>query len=239
MGEIKDIIAEARDLLNSRDFGVLSTISVKLKGIPFGSVVPYCLGKDGQPVVLISRIAEHTYNINSDSRSSITILNYDQDDVQSKARITISGKMELINNEETEVKSKYYRYFPNSVEYNTVHDFSFYRLKPVVIRYIGGFGKIHWIEANDFLLNNPFFGEDENRIIEHINQDHLKDLILYCKHYKHINVKKQDDLSMVGIDSYGFDLLHNLKKIRFTFNHTISNLVEAREAMVQMSKSAS
>jgi len=239
MGGIKDIIAEARDLLNSRDFGVLSTISVKLKGIPFGSVVPYCLDKDGQPVVLISRIAEHTHNISSDSKSSITILNYDQEDVQSKARITLSGKMEIINNEEIEVKSKYYRYFPNSVEYNTVHNFSFYKLKLISIRYIGGFGKIYWIEGEDFLSNNPFFGEDENRIIEHINQDHLKDLILYCKHYKHINVKKQDDLSMVGIDSYGFDLLHNLKKIRFTFNHTISTLVEAREAMVQMSKSAS
>ena len=100
MGGIKDIIAEARDLLNSRDFGVLSTISVKLKGIPFGSVVPYCLDKDGQPVVLISRIAEHTHNISSDSRSSITILNYDQEDVQSKARITLSGKMKIINNEE-------------------------------------------------------------------------------------------------------------------------------------------
>ncbi len=239
MSEIKSTIFEARNLFNSQDFGVLSTISVKLNGIPFGSLVPYCIDKDGQPVVLISRIAEHTHNINSDSRSSITILNYDQDDVQSKARITISGKMEIINNEESEVKNKYYRYFPNSVDYNTVHDFSFYKLKLISIRYIGGFGKIYWLEGKDFLLTNPFAGEDEIQIIEHMNQDHLKDLILYCKHYKHINIKKQDDLSMVGIDSHGFDLLFNLKKLRFTFKHTINTLADAREAMVQMSKSAS
>ncbi len=235
MDRINETITEARDLLNSQDFGVLSTISVKLKGIPFGSVVPYCVDKEGQPVVLISQIAEHTHNIISNQKASITILMHDQVDIQSKARITISGNMEPVNDQETE--DKYHRYFPNSIDYNTVHDFSFYKLKLLSIRYIGGFGNIHWIEANDFLLNNPFFGDDEIRIIEHMNKDHMKALNLYCENYKQIDVKKEDDLRMVGVDSYGFDLLHNLKKIRFTFNRTINTLVEAREVMVQMSKS--
>jgi putative heme iron utilization protein len=82
----REAIRDARELLNSQSFGVLSTLSVKLDGVPFGSVVPYCLDGSGAPVILISTIAEHTKNINQDNRCSITILK-DSDDVQSNGRL--------------------------------------------------------------------------------------------------------------------------------------------------------
>ncbi|MBL4703057.1 MAG: pyridoxamine 5'-phosphate oxidase family protein, partial [Flavobacteriales bacterium] len=65
-------IQAARVLFNTKDFGVLSTLSVKWEGFPFGSVVPYCLDGEGMPVVLISTIAQHTKNITQDNRCSIT-----------------------------------------------------------------------------------------------------------------------------------------------------------------------
>ncbi|MGH9816446.1 MAG: heme iron utilization protein, partial [Candidatus Acidiferrales bacterium] len=55
--------AEARQLL-LRDYqGVLSTLSVAVSGYPFGSLVPYCLDRQGRPIILISRIAQHSKNI--------------------------------------------------------------------------------------------------------------------------------------------------------------------------------
>jgi hypothetical protein len=36
--------------------------------------------------------------------------------------------------------------------YFAMHDFSFYRIEPVRIRFIGGFGKIHWVEPEQYLL---------------------------------------------------------------------------------------
>lgn len=54
------VVTEARTLINESTHGVLSTISAKLEGFPFGSVVTYCTDKNGWPTILISGIAEHT-----------------------------------------------------------------------------------------------------------------------------------------------------------------------------------
>ena len=56
-------VKQARDLLLSQYQGVLSTHSVDVVGYPFGSVVPYCLNKAGEPIILISSIAQHFKNI--------------------------------------------------------------------------------------------------------------------------------------------------------------------------------
>ena len=231
----RESIDNARMLFNSKDFGILSTLSLKLDGFPFGSVVPYCLDGEGMAVVLISTIAEHTKNISNDDRCSITII-MDNDDVQSNGRLCIVGNMKALPKDETDTKERYYRHFPNSRTYNTVHDFFFYRLRPISLRYIGGFGKIYWFEPSDFLVKNPFQGNGEDRVIDHMNEEHHKDLVKYCEHYKNMTIASGDSVRMVGIDSFGFDVFVNNKKVRFDFEQSITNTLEAREALVALSK---
>ena len=157
--------------------------------------------------------------------------------VQANERITIVGTAELVRGED-ELQEHYYRYFPQSRTYDTVHDFSFYRIKPRAIRYIGGFGAIHWINPKDLFQANPFQSKQEAHIINHMNDDHRKDLILYCTYYRKITVSDDDTISMCGIDADGFDVLLNQQKIRFNFESKISTVEDARKAMVKMSKSA-
>lgn len=227
----------ARTLLNSKDFGILSTISLKLGGFPFGSVVPYCLDEQGMPVILISTIAEHTKNISSDNRCSITII-AENNDVQSNGRLCIIGNMEQLENDEEHTKERYYRHFPKSRGYSQTHNFFFYRLRPISVRFIGGFGAIHWVEPSDFLIENPFHGQGEERVINHMNEDHLKDLISYCEFYKSMSIDSTDTVRMVGIDRWGFDVFVNDKKVRFNLESPISNATEARESLVAMSRGA-
>lgn len=229
-------ISEARELLNSQSFGVLSTLSVKLEGFPFGSVVPYCLDGTGAPVILISTIAEHTKNIIADNRCSITILK-ESDNVQANGRLSLVGIMEKLSGEDEITPERYYRHFPKSRGYHQSHDFSFYRLQLKEIRYIGGFGRIHWLSPESFGMHNPFHGKGEDYIISHMNEDHQKDLTLYCKYYKQINVENQS-VRLVGIDPQGFDVFVEDRKVRFTFDNPISNAKEAREAFVTLSRTA-
>lgn len=231
----KESIAGARTLLNSKDYGILSTISQKFEGFPFGSVVPYSLDDEGKPVILISTIAEHTKNIKSDDRCSITIT-AESNDVQANGRLCIVGNMKPLSDDKTEVEERYYRYFPNSKSYHQSHDFSFYYLEPVSVRYIGGFGAIHWLEPSDFLVRNPFHGDDEVAIVDHMNKDHQKNLVNYCEHFKSMHIKPDDVVRMVGIDAFGFDVSVNDSKIRFDLETPISNGVEARKALVDMAK---
>lgn len=233
----RESINDARRLFNSKSFGILSTLSLKLEGFPFGSVVPYCLDNEGMAVVLISTIAEHTKNISNDDRCSITII-MDNEDVQSNGRLCVIGNMELLPTIETDVKERYYRHFPNSKTYNTAHDFFFYRLLPISIRYIGGFGKIYWFDPLEFLINNPFQGNDENKMTDHMNKDHQKDLVSYCERYKKMSMVLNANVRMVGIDSLGFDVFVNDKKVRFDFEQPVKNALDAREALVALSKGA-
>ena len=117
-----------------------------------------------------------------------------------------------------------------------MHDFSLYRLSPTQYRYIGGFGAIHWFDPEKVLLSNPFHGKGEDYIVDHMNEDHQKDLIGYCQHYKQMDVSPEDMVRMVSIDAWGFDVFANDKKVRFNFDAAISNAKEAREALVALSK---
>lgn len=230
-------IANARALYNAKDFGVLSTLSAKLGGFPFGSVVPYCLDGEGMPVILISTIAQHTKNIKEDDRCSITILK-DSNDVQSNGRLGIIGHAEPLPATQKDTEERYYRHFPNSRGYHGTHNFSFYRINPISIRYIGGFGAIHWFEPEEFLITNPFQAKGEDRVVDHMNEDHIKDLHLYCTHYKQMTIGADDQVRMAGIDALGFDVFVNDQKVRFSFDQPISNAGEARAAMVALSKGA-
>lgn len=230
----KNPFAEARTLFYSKAFGILSTLSQKLEGYPFGSVVPYCIDGEGMAVVLLSHIAEHTKNITHNNRCSITIVS-GEDNIQSTTRLCVVGHMERLPNEEAVVMERYFRHFPNSRRYIELN-FFFYRLRPMAIRYIAGFGAVHWLEPSSFLIQNPFQEKGEERIVDHMNEDHHQDLIRYCEYYKKMIIASEDIVRMVSIDGLGFDVFVNTKKVRFNFEQPITNVAEARTAMVKLSK---
>ena len=230
-----EVLQQARKLIYAQHFGILGTISAKLEGFPFGSVVPYCLDDKGRPVVLISTIAQHTRNIVRDDRCSLTIT-MGEDDIQAKGRICLIGHMKKVDDDLEEVKARYYRHFPHSRGYNTAHDFSFYVLDPISVRYIGGFGAIHWIEPDQFLTDNPFYGKGEQRIVDHMNEDHRHNLAGYLSHFKGIAVGEEEKVRMAGIQADGFAVFIGKKKFWFEFDQPVRTAVEAREALVAMAR---
>src|SRR4026207_1424693 len=142
----------ARTLLLKESFGVLSTISLDLPGYPFGSIVPYCVDELCRPIIYISHIAQHTKNILADSRVSLTVVerNVNSDDVQAHGRVTCIANARSIENQQSELRERYFRYFPSTRQYEQTHDFAFFRLELVRVRFIGGFGQIYWVEPDEF-----------------------------------------------------------------------------------------
>lgn len=223
----------ARRLLNHQSVGVLSTHSLDVEGYPFGSIAPYTLNYESEPAILISDIAQHTRNIKQNNRVSLTVFDQCVDDPQSNARLTWIGDAELIDPAETEIRERYLRYFPSAESYFATHDFSFYRIRLRRARFIGGFGQIFWIEPDSMLVRNPF-RETEKGIVEHMNQDHQKALVHYC----HLLGKSSvDSVNMTGIDSEGFDLAADNRKLRIDFDSPISNSDEARAALIKLARS--
>ena len=99
----------ARQLLNHQSVGVLSTQSVDVEGYPFGSIAPYVLDYDGQPVMLISDIAQHTRNIKRNNKVSLTVFDRYADDAQATGRLTWIGDAEPVNPADAEIRRRYLR----------------------------------------------------------------------------------------------------------------------------------
>ncbi|HXZ96725.1 MAG TPA: DUF2470 domain-containing protein [Burkholderiales bacterium] len=225
------VALEARRLLRKSRFGMLATLSKKFSGHPFGSITPYILDHDACPVILISTLAEHTKNIENDRRVSLLVHEAGAN-VQAEARITVLGDCARMQDQE-QVKTRYLRYFPNASGYFDTHDFFFYRIAPIMIRYIGGFGEIHWVEAQSFTAPENKFAAQEDSVLAHMNQDHAQNLRDYCRHYQNKKVKKAE---MVGIDCDGFDVRADGELLRFDFDSPVLDAMQAREALVKMAK---
>ncbi|HEX8979367.1 MAG TPA: DUF2470 domain-containing protein [Parasulfuritortus sp.] len=220
---------EARRFTRGQTSGVLSTISKRLEGFPFGSVSPFILDHAGRPVILISEIAEHTKNIDADPRVSIIVQPYAAD-MQTTGRVTVIGRAERLDDKDT-LGPRYLRYFPQAEGYFAMHDFHFYRVEPVKIRWIGGFGRIFWVDPEAYLSAAGTLAEVEDGILAHMNADHADMLRNCCRHFHGIETP---EARMIGIDPDGFDVRAGERILRFAFETPVANAEEARTALVAM-----
>jgi heme iron utilization protein len=212
-------IGDAMTLLRQGKNAVLSTLSKRLGGWPFGSVAPYALDRTGAPVVFISTIAEHTKNIDADDRVSLLVQEQATNgDVQAHGRLTVLGRGRRVTGDEVhDVRARYLARVPSAVGYSEAHDFHFYRLQLEQVRYIGGFGKIFWLDATAMQLNpeNDPLVAGAKSIIEHMNTDHADALSLYCRAFKSLEPKA---VKMVGVDQFGFDVECTSPDVRLRFD---------------------
>jgi putative heme iron utilization protein len=223
--------SRARKLLLGEYRGVLSTHSRSMPGFPFGSVVPYCLDGQGRPLILISRIAQHTHNLAHDSKCSMLVGEREAEDVQAVGRVTVMAEARKLTEPKAieDAASRYYRFFPESQSYHTAHDFDFWVLDPVRYRYIGGFGAIHWLD--EIALANPFAGAIEAGMVDHMNDDHAKAIA----HYVQLAGLPQNEAArLVGIDSEGMHLRIGQSIHWLAFKEPCNTPKQVREALVSL-----
>jgi len=225
---------EARLMLRAHRYGVLSTLSKKFDGYPFGSITPYLVDHDGSMIILISTLAEHTKNILSNPR--VSLITHDQRDphIQTQGRVTVVGDAEL-EQDRDRVGARYLRYFPESQAYFAMHDFSFYRIRPIAIRYIGGFGRINWVDMASYAVEPASLSGSEVDVIAHMNEDHQEALRNYCWYFHQCEAM---EVTMLGIDIDGFDVRVDDRVLRFDFEQPVVDAQQARMALVEMAKTA-
>lgn len=226
---------EARQFLRTTRSAVLSTHSKRVEGYPFGSIAPFVLAHDGQPLILISTIAEHTKNIQANPHVSLIVFDPVAPDMQSGARLTLLGDATLADKQDGALRTRYLNYFPQAAQYFDMHDFLFYRIAINQARYIGGFGKIHWLSAATFQpLPNQLL-QQEADILGHMNTDHADSLRAYCQHVHGISA---EHAVMLGLDCDGFDVAADGTVLRFTFDAPVTDAPSARQALVRLSAMA-
>jgi putative heme iron utilization protein len=224
---------DARRYLRAHRSGVLSTLSVKLGGYPFGSIVPFVLDRDCRPVILISALAEHTRNLAADPRASLIVHDY-AEDVQAGTRLTLAGDAARLADDPA-VRARYLRRFPAAPELLALGDFSFWAIDPKRLLFIRGFGRIEWIDAAALAPPASSLDEAEDDIVKHMNADHTVALADCCRHYHGVTPVV---VEMTGIDCDGFDVRADGQWLRFEFPAEVTSAGKARDTLVAMARAA-
>ncbi len=244
--ELKDPAAAARRLLQRERQGSLATLSQHRAGYPFGSVAPYALSPRGEPILVLSGLAQHTKNVLADPRASLLV----QDsaglaagaDVQAHGRVTLLGQVAPVPAVALPgLRARYLARHPEAARTAAGHDFRFYSLAIEEARFIGGFGKICWIAASALLLDpaqDPL-AKASAGICAHMNGDHAEALALYCRALRGLS---GEAARMLAVDAHGFDVeqgpAERREQVRFDFARPLATADEVRGAMVSLVKAA-
>jgi putative heme iron utilization protein len=232
----------ARTLLHLGRIGSLSTLSRKQPGFPFGSVMPYGLDDRGRPIFLISTMAMHTQNLQSDPRASLLVT---QDDVSGDplgaSRVTLLGNvLPMSASEVQEARKLYLARYANSKYWVDFEDFSFYRMEVVDIYYVGGFGVMGWVSAAEYDGSQPDpLADSMAEIIQHMNADHKDALVLLARKFAGI---ESQEATMTAVDRLGFHVRlkapDGMRGARIAFLREVSSSAETRKVLVEMVQQA-
>lgn len=232
------IARKARSLLRRADAGVLSTLSLALPGWPFGSLAPFALTLEGRPVLYISTLAEHTRNLAADARACLTVAEalLPGEDPQAAGRASLLGEARPVPAEHVEAAAeRYLALFPAQRAYQQMHDFAFWWIEPQRVRWIGGFGEIHWVERDAWLLEPPEWGAGHASIVAHMNEDHRDALEAICRHFAAVEL---DDVEMVAVDPEGFHLRNAGATHWLPFARACATPNDVRAEMVRLTRAA-
>ena len=232
----------SRTLLSLVSVGMLSTVSRKHPGFPFGSLMPFALDAVGRPIFLISNMAMHTQNLHSDGRCSLFVMQAAADgDPLGAARATLIGNAAMVPEEEKAmVREIYLARHENSRYWVDFADFHFFRLEPIDLYYVGGFGVMGWVEAEDFAqaAADPL-AEAAPGILAHMNADHVDSMRTLARAYAGMEAS---EASMTSVDRLGFTLrletAEGMKGPRINFLSEVSNAQETRKMLVEMVRQA-
>ncbi len=142
------LAAEARGLVAQATRGVLCTLDPE-GGFPHASIVDLAPLDGGDVVLFLSQLAVHRKYLEADTRASVLIAPFlGDEDAMARPRVTLVGRVER-EDDRSSYREAYLASHPEAEAYLGMADFSFFRLRTERARYIGGFGRMGWLDAED------------------------------------------------------------------------------------------
>lgn len=145
--------ARCRALAARSKTAALGTIAREPAGYPFAKLVAIAFDEAGRPLLLLSQLAEHTANLAACDRASVMVHD-EAGEALAAERMTIVGTVARVPEEEAAaVRATYLAAHPSAEQFASFKDFAFYRLEPLAVRYVGGFGTMSWVDLDEYKSN--------------------------------------------------------------------------------------
>lgn len=232
--ETKSPAQQARAVARACKTASLATTMAGQNGQPYASLVLVAFDHDAAPILLLSRLAEHTKNLLGNDRVSLLC-----DGTGGMAEPLTGPRVSLLGRaaktEEPRHRTRFLSRHPSAEMYAGFGDFAFYHLAIERAHIVAGFGRIHWLD--DYLYNGETrpLAEAEADILQHMNTDHTDAVQLYARK---LLGRSGDGWSLCGLDAEGCDLIRDQQLARLSFGRTIATADEARAELVRLVKQA-
>lgn len=202
-------------------------------GYPYASLITVATEPDGIPVFLISGLAQHTKNLADDDRASILFDGTSGlGDPLQGGRVSVFGR--AARTDSATARARFLARHPEAAGYADFADFAFYRLAVEGAHYVGGFGRIHDLTAEQLRTATEDAAaliEAEADIVAHMNEDHADAVALYATR---LLGAAPGAWRFAACDPEGCDLVLEDRALRLDFPSRVTSPVEARKALVAL-----
>jgi len=230
----------AKSLLRTTRVGTLATLD-RNTGHPFASLVNVATYSDGSPLILVSRLAIHTANLETDARASLLLAEMGKGDALAHPRLTVLGRfhpLERSAEETTRVRRRFLARHPKSELYADFPDFTFWRMNVASAHLNGGFARAADLTAAD-VLTDITGAEDliaaEEGAVAHMNTDHTEACRLYATK---LLAAPDGAWRCVGLDPDGLDLQLGQTGLRLSFPQRVVGPGALRAILRELAETA-
>lgn len=198
--------------------GTLCTVSRSegIEGSPFGSYVDYVLDDQGNPVLLMNEMSMHTVNIFDNKDGMVTLFTQLQSKTgtgagQDISRCSITGSIAKIDPKvDADMDAIRMRYSITHSYADQVMDspkFAFYRLTPIKIYFVGGFGVLaKWVDIEEYKhAKADILAKEAGDIVSRINREHADDLKMTAMHLLEVGTAIET-IRVTNVDRLGMDI---------------------------------
>ena len=201
----RDPAEEARTLVSSMTVGYLATVGED--GDPWCSLVTYGPTAEGDPVLLVSTMAEHGRNLAADPRASLAINDPSAPgDPLDRPRITLAGRVSQPDGDAAEAAlDAHTAAIPGARLYAGWDDFALWVLEVQRVRWVGGFARMDSLTRDEYRAAEPDPTQPiAAKSVAHLNKDHADGLLLIARELA--GARGAVSAVCTGIDRYGIDL---------------------------------
>lgn len=230
----------AKSLLRATRAGTLATLD-RNSGHPFASLVNVASDVDGAPLILVSKLATHTANLECDGRASLLLAETGKGDALAYPRLTVLGSMAPVGRDSADDARICHRFLsrhPKSELYAGFGDFAFWRMAVVSAHLNGGFARAADLTAAEVLTDvsdAKTLVEAEADAIAHMNADHAEACRLYASK---LLGAPDGDWRCVGIDPDGLELQRGQTALRLNFPQRVTGPGALRTVLKQLAERA-
>lgn len=233
-------IEVAKTLLRATRAGTLASLD-RNTGHPFASLVNVATDVDGAPLILVSRLATHTANLERDGRASLLLAETGKGDALAHPRLTVLGAFSPVEREgadEARIRRRFLVRHPKSELYAGFADFAFWRMAVVSAHLNGGFARAADLTAANVMTDISDAAaliEAEEGAVAHMNSDHAEALRLYATK---LLGAPDGDWTCAGIDPDGIDLQKGQDALRLAFPQRVTGPGPLRAVLRQLAEKA-